>query len=397
MSTQPVFSDEPSAHPAPTPWRILVVDDDREVHAVTRLALADFSFEDRPLEILTAASAGEAKELWRREQGIALVLLDVVMETDHAGLDVVRFVRDEQGDRQARIVLRTGQSGRAPALELIRRYEIDDYHTKTELTFERLNVVVTTALRTYRLIWEMEERRLALERSSCEIERFAYIISQDLRSPLRTVASLARLLEQHSRAAPNAQTRELLDRVVGSAREVEVLIGNLLEYVRIRRRETGIVHVDLNQVIEATRRCNQLLMEQRDAVLEYGVLPQLEGDPALLEQLFAELIDNAVRFQPGPRPQVFVKAEDLRSAWEIHVIDHGPGLDPEDEQAVFEPFRRLYRPGRFSGTGIGLAICKRIAEVHGGSIRIHRSATDQCTTVAVILPKVQHHRAAGGF
>jgi signal transduction histidine kinase len=381
--------------PALAPWRILVVDDDPEVHAVTRLALSDFAFEGRPLEILVATSAAEARALWRREDGIALVLLDVVMETDHAGLDFVRFVREEQGDCRVRLVLRTGQAGQAPALDVIQQYEIDDYRTKTDLTFQRLNVVVTTALRTYRLLHEMEQRRLALEESSREMERFAYVTTHDLHSPLRALRGLSNQLDLHHRDTFEAGAGELLDKLVRSARELEILIDNLLDYARVRRNDSAMERLDLNQVIEATRRRTQLLIEQRGALLQYGLLPQLEGDRALLEQLFAELIDNAIRFQPGLQPRVTIEAEDLGPAWDIRVGDRGPGIAAADHAVVFEPFRRLYQPGHFSGTGIGLAVCKRITEVHGGSIRICTAADGgqaPGTTIGVILPKRQHHR-----
>ena len=393
MNVNPAAPTLRVVHPSAAPWRILVVDDDPEVHAVTRLALDDFSFENRSLEILCAASAVEAREVWKRETGIALVLLDVVMETDHAGLDFVRFVRDQQADNHVRIVLRTGQPGQAPALEVIRRYEIDDYHTKTELTFQRLTVLVTTALRTYRLLQEMEKQRLALEQVGREVERFAYVISKDLRSPLRTIADFSQMIHAQANAAADVRLQEMLKRLSGGAQQVEALIGDLLEYTRIRRSESGIVRVDLNQVIEDTRRYNQMLIEQRGASLGYGLLPQFEGDPALLERLFAELIKNAIRFQTEPRPQVLIESEDLGSMWEIRVADRGPGIADEHLQHIFEPFRRLYRPDRFSGTGIGLVVCKRIAEVHGGGIAI-RTAPGQGTTVAVSLPKLQHHRGS---
>ena len=389
------YADFAPEAPPVDAWRILVVDDDPEVQAVTRLALGEFTFEQRPLEILSAHSAQQARELWLREPGIALALVDVVMETDQAGLELVRFIRDEQSDDRVRIVLRTGQPGQAPALEVIQQYEIDDYRTKTELTFQRLHVVVTTALRTYRLLQEMERRRAALEQSGREMERFAYVTSHDLQSPLRTIAGFSRLLDLHYRDALDVKARELLDRVADSARAMEGLIGNLLDYTRVRRNDAAIARVDLNKVIEATRRHTQLLIDQRQALLEYGVLPQLEGDAALLEQLFAGLIDNAIRFQAQERPQVRIEALDLGHAWEIRVIDRGPGIDRAEQPTLFEPFRRVQRGQRYQGSGIGLAVCKRIAEVHDGSIAI-LSSSECGTTMAVVLPKLQHRRGGGG-
>lgn len=395
MSAMPQFAREPEPGPSSSPWRILVVDDDPEVHAVTRLALGDFCFEGQPLEILDAASAAEARTLWEREPGIALVLLDVVMETDQAGLDFVRFVRDRHGDDKVRIVLRTGQPGQAPALEVINQYEIDDYRTKTELTFQRLVVVVTTALRTYRVLEEMDARQRTLEQSNRELERFAYVTSYDLKSPLRSIVGSADLLSARCRDALDAQAADLLDCIVQNARDMDALVGNLLDYSRIGRAEASVAKIDLNQVIEATRRRTQFSIEQRGAVLECGVLPSLEGNAALLEQLFAHLIDNAIKYQPGERPYVSIDARENGPYWDIRVTDRGPGIDPRLREFVFEPFRSIQVPEYVNKSGVGLAICKRIAEVHGGSIRLD-SERGRGTCVVVTLPAIQPRRRTGG-
>jgi len=131
------------------PWTLLVVDDDPEVHAVTRLMLTHARIEGRPIALLHAHSAREARPLLVRHADIALVLLDVVMETENAGLDLAQHIRDQLGNDAIRIVLRTGQPGQAPAHDVVARYNIDDYVSKSELTFERLQILVTTALRTY--------------------------------------------------------------------------------------------------------------------------------------------------------------------------------------------------------------------------------------------------------
>jgi diguanylate cyclase (GGDEF)-like protein len=131
------------------PWSLLIVDDDPEVHAVTRLALAHTLIDGRALELLHARSAAEARALLAAHGDIALVLLDVVMETEHAGLELAQHVREQLGNDTVRLVLRTGQPGQGPAHDLVARYGIDGYLDKAELTFERLQVVVATALRTY--------------------------------------------------------------------------------------------------------------------------------------------------------------------------------------------------------------------------------------------------------
>jgi diguanylate cyclase (GGDEF)-like protein len=146
------FAREDAAPPPKedvAPWTVLVVDDDPEVHAVTRLMLTHARIEGRPLAMLHAHSAREAKPLLARNPDTALVLLDVVMETENAGLDLAQYIRDQLGNDAIRIVLRTGQPGQAPAHDVVARYNIDDYVSKAELTFERLQILVTTALRTY--------------------------------------------------------------------------------------------------------------------------------------------------------------------------------------------------------------------------------------------------------
>ena len=145
------------------PWRILIVDDDAEVHAVTRLSLRRLSFEGRPVELISAYSASEARALLVTTSDLALILLDVVMETEDAGLRLVRHVRQTLGNRAVRIILRTGQPGSAPEQQVIVDFDINDYRAKTELTHERLMVCTITALRSYRDIRTVEANTQALQ------------------------------------------------------------------------------------------------------------------------------------------------------------------------------------------------------------------------------------------
>ena len=145
-------------------WKILVVDDEPEVHAVTKLALSDFVFQDKKLEFLSAYSGDEAKKLFEKHDDIAVVLLDVVMETDDAGLRVADYVRNHLHNQFTRIILRTGQPGQAPERDVILNYDINDYKSKTELTAQKLFTVVIATLRSYRDIMVIEENRQGLEK-----------------------------------------------------------------------------------------------------------------------------------------------------------------------------------------------------------------------------------------
>jgi response regulator RpfG family c-di-GMP phosphodiesterase len=144
------------------PWRVLVVDDDADVHAVTRLALRNVSFKGRELELFSADSAADGFRLLRDTPDIALVLLDVVMETDDAGLVLARRIREELDNHTVRVVLRTGQPGQAPEQRVIIDYDINDYKAKTELTTQRLFTAVISALRAYETLTMLERSRAAL-------------------------------------------------------------------------------------------------------------------------------------------------------------------------------------------------------------------------------------------
>lgn len=145
------------------PFRILIVDDDEEIHVITKMALSEFHLNHRRLEFVSAYSGEEARQLLSQQHDFALVLLDVVMEHDHAGLDVARWIRETLRNRLIRIVLRTGQPGQAPEEEIIARYEIDDYKEKTELTYRKLVTLMYSSLRAYSELCRIERNRRALE------------------------------------------------------------------------------------------------------------------------------------------------------------------------------------------------------------------------------------------
>ena len=181
------------ADPGAPPWLVLVADDEPEVHAVTRLALARLRFRDRPVRLLDCASAAEAERILRDTPDIAVILLDVVMETEDAGLQLVRRIRQDLGNRTVRIILRTGQPARVPEEELVLAYEIDGYTAKTELTARRLFTSVVTALRAYAGLAELErrlaERSRALEEATVRLNRMATL------DPLTGVWNRRRFLE----------------------------------------------------------------------------------------------------------------------------------------------------------------------------------------------------------
>lgn len=159
-----MFAEEPAPAAAAggTGWKLLIVDDEEEIHTITRLAMQDFVFEERPLHFLSAYSAEEAGSVLREHPDTAVMLLDVVMETDHAGLGVVRHVRETLANSFVRIILRTGRPGQAPERRIIMEYDINDYKEKTELTVQKLTTTIISALRSYRDLRIIDRNRKGL-------------------------------------------------------------------------------------------------------------------------------------------------------------------------------------------------------------------------------------------
>lgn len=162
---EPLFGsdDKPSAVSVDQTWKILIADDEPDVHKVTRMVLHNFTFDGLKLELISAYSGQEAKDIMASRDDIALAMLDVVMEDEHAGLEVARFIREDLKNPYTRLVLRTGQPGQAPESEVIRNYDINDYKDKTELTTTKLNTLLYATLRSYRDICTLNQNRKGLE------------------------------------------------------------------------------------------------------------------------------------------------------------------------------------------------------------------------------------------
>ena len=166
-SSTKINSDEASDHCEQSKngdkWKVLVVDDDEIIHAVTKMVLADYHFEGKGLEMISAYSATEAVEILEKEKDVALILLDIIMETDDAGLRCAKQIREDLQNHNVRIIMRTGQPGQAPEHEVIVNYDINDYKAKTELTAQKLFTVVTASLRSYNQIKTIEQNKKGLE------------------------------------------------------------------------------------------------------------------------------------------------------------------------------------------------------------------------------------------
>ncbi|MFC8921543.1 ATP-binding protein [Cellulosimicrobium sp. NPDC057127] len=224
------------------------------------------------------------------------------------------------------------------------------------------------AARSHELLAEQAQE---LERSNRDLEQFAYVASHDLQEPLRKVASFTQLLKKRYGGELDERADQYIDFAVDGAKRMQRLIQDLLGFSRVGRTGTERVDVDLEQALATVLDDLSETLESSGASVTHDPLPVVVGERALLHQLLANLVGNAVKFRHpdrAPRVHVGVLAHDTH--WELSVADNGIGIDPEYADRVFVIFQRLHPKDVYEGTGIGLALCKRIVEYHGGRIWI---------------------------
>jgi len=251
----------------------------------------------------------------------------------------------------------------------------------------RVVVIVRDVTESRRVLRALEEHADELARSNEELEQFAYVASHDLQEPLRMVASFTELLEREYGDRLDDEGRRFIDYAVSGARRMQQLILDLLAYSRVTRAEEAATRVDLNALLVDVRRDVRSLLEETGVQLIAGPLPVVTGSSVLLRQLLLNLIGNGVKFRrPDASSWVEVRGVDEPDRWMITVQDNGIGFDMTYADRIFQVFQRLHARDVYPGTGIGLAICKRVAERHGGQIWVS-STPGQGTCFHVSLPR----------
>jgi PAS domain S-box-containing protein len=221
---------------------------------------------------------------------------------------------------------------------------------------------------------ELAQRAERLQGTNAELQDFAYTASHDLSEPLRMVASFLSLLERRSAGGLDDAGREYLRQALDGAGRMRHLIDDLLLYSRVANEEPRREQVDLNALVADVLQVLGPAIDQEGATVEVGQLPTLEAEPGQIAQLLQNLIGNAVKFHPPDRPAVVrVTARRTIGGAVVTVADEGIGIPDADQERIFAMFTRLHRREEYAGTGIGLAICRRIAERHGGRIYVESS------------------------
>jgi PAS domain S-box-containing protein len=217
---------------------------------------------------------------------------------------------------------------------------------------------------------QLRRKNEDLERSNAELEQFAYVASHDLQEPLRKVASYMELVTERYRKRLDQDGIEFIDYAVDGARRMKIMIDDLLVYSRVGTKGHTFVAIDMMKVMHDVLNDLELVIRESDAVVSYDSLPVVSADNSQLQQLFRNLIGNALKYRGPDPPQIHVSAERHKLAWQFCVKDNGIGIEPRFFERIFNIFQRLHPRGQFEGTGIGLAICKKIVERHGGKIGV---------------------------
>ncbi|GAB3870789.1 sensor histidine kinase [Dactylosporangium cerinum] len=245
----------------------------------------------------------------------------------------------------------------------------------------RINTELQDVVEARRLVEEanrmLEQQAAELTRSNRDLEQFAYVASHDLQEPLRKVASFCQLLQRRYARQLDERADQYIAFAVDGAQRMQRLINDLLAFSRIGRLTGGFNDIELNAVVVDAAEQFETQREATGAEITFTDLPAVRGEEPLLGALFANLIGNALKFRhPDRTPRIVIDSQRVGDEYEISVEDNGIGIEPEFADKVFVIFQRLHAKDAYPGTGIGLAIAKKIVEYHGGRIWIDPSQTE---------------------
>ena len=447
---EPILLEDEESVEAPdgdsrSTWKLLIVDDDASVHQATKLALRNLEFDGQPIELIYADSGAEAKKVLHSERDIALVWLDVVMETNDAGLEVVRYIREELRNAKVQIILRTGQPGEAPEESVMIDYEINDYKLKIDMTRPKLVTTTIAALRAYKNIaiieQQTEDLTLALQRVQetqlqlVQHEKMAMLgnwaagIAHEINNPvgfitgnvsaaqeyLQDLLTAISLYREHCHL-PDKIVRELEDldlpfveedfpKLIASMEEGCQIIKNIsISLCTFARTDTAHkTEFNLHDGIENTLLILKYRLkanEERPGIeilKKYGKIPLVKCYVGQLNQVFMNVLANAIdALDERNRGKTFKEiekepnritigtelSEDNQQAI-VRIADNGTGMGQEVKARLFEQGFTTKEVGK--GTGLGMAIAHEIVESHAGAIAC-RSELGEGTEFIISLP-----------
>ncbi len=240
---------------------------------------------------------------------------------------------------------------------------------------------------------DLVEKAAELAQSNHDLSQFAYVASHDLQEPLRMVASYLGLISSRYQGKLDKDADEFIAYAVDGAERMKRLINDLLAYSRANNRTLNVETVAAKSIVDRVLDTYAHKIGEAEAEIVVGQLPDISVDEAQIERLFANLIDNALKYRGAARPQIRISARPDGRFWEFTITDNGIGIDPKFQNKVFEIFARLHARNEYPGTGIGLASCRRVVERHGGRIWVE-AAPEGGSTFKFTLPGAGEHRRA---
>ena len=221
-----------------------------------------------------------------------------------------------------------------------------------------------------------------------ELEQFAYVASHDLQEPLRMVSSYVQLIARRYRDKLDKDAEEFIDFAVDGATRMKILINDLLEFSRISSRAKPFDTIDLDDCMKEILKNLEFKIEETNALISYDRLPKIIGDRIQIQRVFSNLILNGIKFQnPNNIPKIHISVTEENNHFKFGVHDNGIGIDPQFFNKLFIIFQRLHGKDEYGGTGIGLAICKRIIDRHNGKIWVE-SKLNEGANFYFLIPKV---------
>jgi len=342
--------------------------------------------------LVKARSAQEA--LWQlMRQEFAVLLLDVQMP-DMDGFELAALIRGHQ--RYAHIPIIFISAVNRSEMHIFKGYALGAVDYLDTLIPEVLRAKVAVFVDLFKKTAEVrqlnaelerrvEERTGELRRSNEELQQFAYVASHDLQEPLRMVTSYVQLLAQRYQGQLDSEAQEFIGYAVEGAQRMKALIDDLLAYSRVNIRERLVVPTDSGAVLQQTLQNLHIQIAESGATVTADPLPTVSTDRMQLGLLWQNLLSNALKFRGQEPPRVHVSARRQGNEWVFSVRDNGIGMEPRHTERIFHMFQRLHTRQEYPGTGIGLAICKKIVERHGGRIWVE-SEPGQGTTFFFTLP-----------
>lgn len=353
-------------------WKVLLVDDEEDVLSITRFALEGYRYYDRSLEFLTASSAKEAMEILEREQDIAVIFLDIIMEHDEAGFDVIRHLRDELHDYRTRIVIRTGEPGEYPETEVVRKYEINDYKSKGELTEEQLYCTMTTALRSYCDLLMLEHYKnsenVMIHKSKLMLfgEMMGMMLHQ-WQQPISSINLISDIAEDDLErlAMPEEERGQLLEYVAKVKEQVAFLGTISRDFRQFFKTSRAQEEFSVKEAVEKTLFIIGDLVRKKDITINIDISEEavLYGDKNEFKHVVLNLIKNSMDAYDctGEEAERYVGIEFVEGSESRRLTykDKAGGIDATLlPNRIFEP----YNTSKQEGSGIGMWMCKLIIE-----------------------------------